>query len=80
MEQYKVKEFNRIDELRLALENNSITVDSISDNDVPLVTALLQYEIMKTKEKVEQASEKINDYKKRMIEAIEYLKNKNTSN
>ncbi len=73
----KNKEFKRLEEIANGLESKTITVDSISDNDVPLISALLQYEIYKVQDKITQADEVISDYKKRMLNAIEYLKTKN---
>lgn len=73
----KNKEFKRLEELANGLENKTITVENISDNDVPLVSALLQYEIYKVEDKINEADEVISDYKKRMLNAIEYLKTKN---
>lgn len=73
----KNREFKRLEELALGLENKTITVESISDNDVPLVSALLQYEIYKVADKINDANDIISDYKKRMLNAIEYLKTKN---
>lgn len=73
----KNKEFKRLEEIASGLENKTITVDSISDNDVPLISALLQYEIYKVQDKISQVDEVISDYKKRMLNAIEYLKTKN---
>lgn len=73
----KNREFKRLEELALGLENKTITVESISDNDVLLVSALLQYEIYKVADKINDANDIISDYKKRMLNAIEYLKTKN---
>lgn len=73
----KNSEFVRLEELASGLENKTISVESISDSDIPLVSALLQYEIYKVEDKIKEADEVISDYKKRMLNAIEYLKTKN---
>lgn len=77
MENIKNNEYRRLEEIAVGLENNTITVNDISDNDVPLVGALLQYEIYRVQEKIDYANDVISDYKQRMLKAIEYLKNKN---
>lgn len=74
------KEYERLEELKIGLENNTITVEDISDNDLPLVNAILKYEIFLAKDELERVDGVLNEYKQRMINAIDYLKNKNSNN
>ncbi len=71
------KEYERLEELKIGLENNNITVEDISDNDLPLINAILQYEIFLAQDKLKEKEEILSDYKQRMLNAIEYLKTKN---
>ena len=48
------KEYERLEELKIGLENNNITVEDISDNDLPLINAILQYEIFLAQDKLEK--------------------------
>lgn len=74
------KEYERLEELKIGLENNNITVDDISDNDLPLINAILQYEIFLAQDKLEKTEEILSEYKQRMLNAIDYLRNKNSNN
>lgn len=74
------KEYERLEELKIGLENNNITVEDISDNDLPLINAILQYEIFLAQDKLEKTEEILSEYKQRMLNAIDYLKNKNSNN
>lgn len=74
------KEYERLEELKIGLENNNITVEDISDNDLPLINAILQYEIFLAQDKLEKTEEILSEYKQRMLNAIDYLRNKNSNN
>ncbi|MGN1013150.1 MAG: hypothetical protein ACI4ON_04925 [Clostridia bacterium] len=74
------KEYERLEELKIGLENNNITAEDISDNDLPLINAILQYEIFLAQDKLEKTEGILSEYKQRMLNAIDYLKNKNSNN
>lgn len=74
------KEYERLEELKIGLENNNITAEDISDNDLPLINAILQYEIFLAQDKLEKTEEILSEYKQRMLNAIDYLRNKNSNN
>ena len=74
------KEYERLEELKIGLENNNITVEDISDNDLWLINAILQYEIFLAQDKLEKTEEILSEYKQRMLNAIDYLRNKNSNN
>ena len=74
------KEYERLEELKIGLENNNITVEDISDNYLPLINAILQYEIFLAQDKLEKTEEILSEYKQRMLNAIDYLRNKNSNN
>ena len=74
------KEYERLEELKIGLENNNIKAEDISDNDLPLINAILQYEIFLAQDKLEKTEEILSEYKQRMLNAIDYLRNKNSNN
>ena len=72
-------DYKRIEEIKLGIDNNTILPDDISDEDLPLVNAIFKYEVFLARDEFKKKDEILNDYKQRMLNAIEYLRNKNAN-
>lgn len=74
------KEIERIEKIKEDYEAGNITEKDIEDEDVELLNLMYNFEIEELELKIKQARAQLDDYKKRMKEAIEYLKHKNALN
>lgn len=77
MENNKIsKEIERMEKLKNEFEKGNIKLQDISEEDAILMNVLYELEISELEEKIDNLESKIQDYKKRMKAAIEYLKSK----
>ena len=69
------EELERIKIIKEKIENNSLTLKEVDENDLRIISKLYDYDIKKIKAEIKELDQKIDVYKKRMKEAIDYLNN-----
>ena len=73
--EYTPEELERIKNIKEKIENNSLTLEEVDEEDLRTLSKLYDYEIKKIKSEIKELDQKIDVYKKRMKEAIDYLNN-----
>lgn len=73
--EYTPEELERIKNIKEKIENNSLTLKEVDEEDLRTLSKLYDYEIKKIKAEIKELDQKIDVYKKRMKEAIDYLNN-----
>lgn len=73
--EYTPEELDRIKIIKEKIENNSLTLKEVDENDLRIISKLYDYDIKKIKAEIKELDQKIDVYKKRMKEAIDYLDN-----
>ncbi len=73
--EYTPEELERIKNVKEKIENNSLTLEEVDEEDLRTLSKLYDYEIKKIKAEIKELDQKIDVYKKRMKEAIDYLNN-----
>lgn len=73
--EYTPEELERIKNIKEKIENNSLTLEEVDEEDLRTLSKLYDYEIKKIKAEIKELDQKIDVYKKRMKEAIDYLNN-----
>lgn len=73
--EYTPEELERIKNVKEKIENNSLTLEEVDEEDLCTLSKLYDYEIKKIKAEIKELDQKIDVYKKRMKEAIDYLNN-----
>ena len=73
--EYTPEELERIKNIKGKIENNSLTLEEVDEEDLRTLSKLYDYDIKKIKAEIKELDQKIDVYKKRMKEAIDYLNN-----
>lgn len=73
--EYTPEELERIKAIKEKVEKNIITLEEVDENDLRIISKLYDYDIKKIKAEIKELDQKIDVYKKRMKEAIDYLNN-----
>lgn len=73
--EYTPEELERIKIIKEKIENNSLTLKEVDEEDLRTLSKLYDYDIKKIKAEIKELDQKIDVYKKRMKEAIDYLNN-----
>ena len=73
--EYTPEELEIIKNIKEKIENNSLTLEEVDEEDLRTLSKLYDYEIKKIKAEIKELDQKIDVYKKRMKEAIDYLNN-----
>ncbi len=73
--EYTPEELERIKIIKEKIENNSLTLKEVDEEDLRTLSKLYDYDIKKIKAEIKELDQKIDLYKKRMKEAIDYLNN-----
>lgn len=73
--EYTPEELERIKIIKEKIENNRLTLKEVDEEDLRTLSKLYDYEIKKIKAEIKELDQKIDVYKKRMKEAIDYLNN-----
>ena len=73
--EYTPEELERIKIIKEKIENNRLTLKEVDEEDLRTLSKLYDYDIKKIKAEIKELDQKIDVYKKRMKEAIDYLNN-----
>lgn len=73
--EYTPEELERIKAIKEKVEKNILTLEEVDENDLRIISKLYDYDIKKIKAEIKELDQKIEVYKKRMKEAIDYLEN-----
>jgi len=73
--EYTPEELERIKAIKEKVEKNILTLEEVDENDLRIISKLYDYDIKKIKAEIKELDQKIDVYKKRMKEAIDYLNN-----
>lgn len=73
--EYTPEELERIKAIKEKVEKNILTLEEVDENDLRIISKLYDYDIKKIKAEIKELDQKIEVYKKRMKEAIDYLNN-----
>lgn len=73
--EYTPEELERIKAIKEKVEKNILTLEEVDENDLRIISKLYDYDIKKIKAEIKELDQKIDVYKKRMKEAIDYLEN-----
>jgi hypothetical protein len=76
MEKIYVNEKNRIDNLKYKFENGIISKEDLNPDDALLLSFMYQLEIISLDDQIAEQNETLEEYKERLKNAIDYLKNK----
>ncbi len=73
--EYTPEELERIKAIKEKVEKNILTLEEVDENDLRIISKLYDYDIKKIKAEIKELDQKIDVYKKRMKEAIDFLNN-----
>lgn len=74
-----LKEKDRLGVLRYNFENGLIKSEEITPDDTLLLSFMYQLEMLSLDNKIKEQKEILDEYKVRLKNAIDYLKNKNNN-
>lgn len=74
-----LKEKDRLEVLRYNFENGLIKSEEITPDDTLLLSFMYQLEMLSLDNKIKEQKEILDEYKVRLKNAIDYLKNKNNN-
>lgn len=72
--------YERVLKIKEDFDARKIDIEDISDEDVKLILDIYNLQIKKVNAEIVELKEKIEQYKTRIKDAIEYLNEKNNSN
>lgn len=74
------EEIDRLEKIKEDYEAGNITEQEIEEEDVELLNLMYDFELEELEFKIRQARAQLDEYKIRMREAIDYLRQKNALN